>query len=217
MASSAASGYEGYRNDTHLGVPYGKSRYFPIQSPAAPAVSCARTANLRRDIAAVRNVRSRVNVAGSVKAHGCDGIPDIRNAGHAVAEAATCGEWCLPDCLMRQTPIQAGGGDLSRPPTARCSAVLARMQPRCLGHRRRSRLPPGDGPGTFPRLGVVSDAGEPAAQLNCGRQLALLFKDSTDRSSIGFGDNKHGRQIGASAAPGNPAQWLLSDFGKILT
>jgi DNA-binding protein HU-beta len=85
------------------------------------------------------------------------------------------------------------------------------MQSRYLGDRRRSRLPAGDGPGAFSRPGVVSDAGEPAAQLDCGRQLAVLFEDSTDRSGIGFGDNKHDRQIGASAAPGNQARWLLSE------
>jgi hypothetical protein len=43
-ALSAVSGRAGYRNDNHLGVPCGKSRYFLIQSPVAPAVSCARTA-----------------------------------------------------------------------------------------------------------------------------------------------------------------------------
>ncbi len=43
----------------------------------------------------------------------------------------------------------------------------------------------------LPRLGVVGNAGEPAAQLNGSRQLAILLVCGADRGGIGFGDNGH--------------------------
>jgi hypothetical protein len=38
-----------------------------------------------------------------------------------------------------------------------------------------------------PRLRIVGDAGEQATQFDGGRKLALLLKDGTDRSGLGFG------------------------------
>jgi hypothetical protein len=47
----------------------------------------------------------------------------------------------------------------------------------------------------LPRPRVVGDAGEQATQLDGGRQVALLLKDGTDRSGLGFGDNEHGGSL----------------------
>jgi len=38
------------------------------------------------------------------------------------------------------------------------------------------------------RVGVVRDAGEAAAQLDGGGQLAVAFEGSTDRGGVVFGD-----------------------------
>ena len=74
------------------------------------------------------------------------------------------------------------------------------MQPRHRPRRVRHRRPPGDGPGASPRLGIVGDPREPPAQLDGGRQLALLIEDSADRSNIGFGDDEHSKSMGTRAA-----------------
>jgi hypothetical protein len=83
---------------------------------------------------------------------------------------------------------------------------LAGMQLRHSGCRRRPWLPPGDIPGALPRLLVVDDAGEAAAQFDGGRQFAVLLIDGADRGGIGFGDNEHGGEDGggrcAGQAPG---------------
>ncbi len=75
-------------------------------------------------------------------------------------------------------------------------------------HSRRGRRwrPSGDAPGALPRLLVVGDAGEPAAQFNRGRKFTILLIGGADRGGIGFGDNKHGRRrmvglAGNSQAP----------------
>src|ERR1700712_3775540 len=56
---------------------------------------------------------------------------------------------------------------------------------------RWQRLPASNSPDALPRLRVVGDAGKPPAQLDGGRQLALLFIDGTDRGGIRFGDHEH--------------------------
>src|SRR5208283_3077509 len=75
-------------------------------------------------------------------------------------------------------------------------AFLARMQQRHRRYRHGRRLPAGDGPGAGARLRVVGDTGEPAAQLDGGRQFALLIKNGPDRGGVSFGDDKHDRTYG---------------------
>src|SRR5208283_6114920 len=89
--------------------------------------------------------------------------------------------------------------------TRRMALAPARAAATPRGHRvRRSwrRLPPGDGPGACPRLGVVGDPLKPPAQLDGGRQLALLIEDSADRIGVGLGDNEHPNSMGARATAG---------------
>src|SRR5208282_3831831 len=74
--------------------------------------------------------------------------------------------------------------------TRRMAVAPARTAGTQRGHRaRRSwwrRLPPGDGPGACPCLRVVGDSLKPPAQLDGGRQLALLIEDSADRVGVGL-------------------------------
>jgi len=89
--------------------------------------------------------------------------------------------------------------------TRRRTVVPARAAGTQPGHRaRRSRLrrPPGDGPGACPCLRVVGDPLKPPAQLDGGRQLALLIEDSADRVGVGLGDNEHQRSMGRERPAG---------------
>ena len=49
---------------------------------------------------------------------------------------------------------------------------------------------------------VVGDPLKSPAQFDGSRQLALLLKDSADRSCISFGDNEHGSSMGVGTAMG---------------
>jgi hypothetical protein len=71
--------------------------------------------------------------------------------------------------------------------------------------RRRQRPPAGDGPGAFPRAGVVGDARKPSAQLDGGRQLAFPLEDVADGSCIGFGEDEHGLTMGPRSVTGKAA------------
>jgi len=68
-------------------------------------------------------------------------------------------------------------------------ASFARAQ-RCHCGRRWCWVwsPACDRSGTLSRVGVVRDAGEAAAQLDGGGQLAVAFEGSTDRGGVVFGD-----------------------------
>jgi hypothetical protein len=105
-------------------------------------------------------------------------------------------------------------GNLSRPgrrhilslrarrPLSGCASA-AGMQPGYrLRQRRDDRLPSGNRPGAFLSPGVVGDAGEPAAQFDSSRQLALLIKDSADCGGISFGDDEHGTRMEGHPRPG---------------
>src|SRR3954453_21509629 len=89
-----------------------------------------------------------------------------------------------------------------KPETVALRPPLAGAQRRYRGRRDRPRRPACDGPGALPRLLVVDDAGEPAADLDGGRQLALLLIDGADRGGIGFGDDEHGGVEGRGCCPG---------------
>jgi hypothetical protein len=65
---------------------------------------------------------------------------------------------------------------LARTPAVRPLASLAGTQPRHRSRQLGRRLPPGNRPRTLPGLGVVGDAGKPAAQFNRGRQFAVAFE-----------------------------------------
>jgi hypothetical protein len=82
-------------------------------------------------------------------------------------------------------------------------AVLADTQPRHRAGLDWQRRPPGDAPSVCPRLRVVGDPREPPAQLDSSRGLSLLVQDSTDRGSIGLGDNEHRNIMAARTAAGN--------------
>ena len=122
--------------------------------------------------------------------------------------------------LSRTSAFERRRGCLKRPPRAHCGRELpicfrrtirgsghgqrfcreswvAAEQPRgqhesLLGRRWR---PPGDGPGTCPRLRVVDAPRKPPAQLNRSRSLPLLTEDSADRSSIALGDDEHPKNM----------------------
>jgi hypothetical protein len=49
----------------------------------------------------------------------------------------------------------------------------------------------------LPRVRVVGDAGEPATQLDGGRQLALLIEGGPDRGGVFLGDSEHAESVGA--------------------
>src|SRR4051794_23468502 len=89
-----------------------------------------------------------------------------------------------------------------KPETVALRPPLAGAQRRYRGRRDRPRRPACDGPGALPRLLVVDDAGEPAAHLDGGRQLALLLIDGADRGGIGFGDDEHGGVDGRGRCAG---------------
>lgn len=87
--------------------------------------------------------------------------------------------------------------------TKRAYSPLPARAPRHYGAGGRmgwQRCPVGDRPGVQPGLGVVEDAGKQPAQLNRGRQLALLEENGTDGGGFGFGDAKYGRTMAFSAA-----------------
>ena len=56
-----------------------------------------------------------------------------------------------------------------------------------------------------PRLRVVGDAWEQAAQLDGGRQLASLIEGGADRGGFGIGDAEHLNSVGARATAGKRA------------
>jgi TnpA family transposase len=59
---------------------------------------------------------------------------------------------------------------------------------------------------------VVGDAGEPAAQFDRGRQLAIPLIGGADRGCIGFGDDEHGWEDGRGrcAGQGHPIRWRVT-------
>lgn len=61
------------------------------------------------------------------------------------------------------------------------------------------RRPSGDSLGTQPGLEVVTDTWKPAAQLDGGRQLALLLVNSADRVGFGFCDHEHAGEVRLNA------------------
>ena len=89
--------------------------------------------------------------------------------------------------------------------------LTARTQRRHWARRVLQRFPSGDGPGACPRLRVVGDPWEPAAQLDGGGQLALLIENSADRGGIGLGDGEHPVRMGPRTAADkrgvSPLRW----------
>jgi hypothetical protein len=75
--------------------------------------------------------------------------------------------------------------------------------PRRLLRHRRQRRPAGYGPGADPRVLIVREAWEQAAQLDGGRQFAALLEGGTDRGGISFGNHEHRRIIGRWRLVGN--------------
>ncbi len=76
--------------------------------------------------------------------------------------------------------------------------------------RHRQRLPPGNRPHPLPRLGIVGEAGEAAAQLSSGRQLAVPVVDSPDRGGIGLGDDERPKSMGRLSRMGKDAATLAA-------
>jgi hypothetical protein len=90
-----------------------------------------------------------------------------------------------------------------------------------LAEARRQRLPPGDGPGALSRLRVIGDVGEQPAQLNGGRQFALLLIGGADRGGGFLGNDKHGGQHGATgggrqANPRQPIPGLAVEYRQLI-
>jgi hypothetical protein len=75
----------------------------------------------------------------------------------------------------------------------------------------RQRHPSRDCSRALPGFGVVADAWEPPAQLDGCGQLTPPLKHFTDRSSIGFSDDKRGGNDGHGRNAGQ-ANLLLPDW-----
>ena len=72
--------------------------------------------------------------------------------------------------------------------------------------RLRRLLPPDDAADAGPRLLVVGDAFEAAAQLDSSSEFAALLVGGLDCGGVGFGDEEHGWIIGAMVMRGKLAQ-----------
>jgi hypothetical protein len=87
------------------------------------------------------------------------------------------------------------------------------------GARNGQGLPAGNGPGTGAGLRGVGDARHQPAQLDRGRELAVLLVDGTDRGGLSLGDNEHAGRMGARIEGGKlcpPAlRLLLKEPGRI--
>jgi hypothetical protein len=70
------------------------------------------------------------------------------------------------------------------------------------GRTWRQRLPARYGARALPRLHVVRDAGKQPAQLDRGRQLALLLECSADCSGFRFGHDEHAGSMVTRAVTG---------------
>ena len=81
------------------------------------------------------------------------------------------------------------------------AGVKSRYPP---GRARWQRLPTGNGPGAFPRLHGVGDAGKQPAQLDGGRQLAVLLEGGADCGGFCLGDDEHPRSMGMRTMTGKP-------------
>ena len=95
---------------------------------------------------------------------------------------------------------QSGQASAGSPARTRASAfpAAALPQPTRLDRQARwqpQRCPPRDRPGTLPCLPIVGDPGEPSAQLNGSRKLAITVECSADRRRVFLGHSKHLRQV----------------------
>jgi len=85
--------------------------------------------------------------------------------------------------------------------------IPAGVRPRYPSDRARwQRLPAGNDPGAFPRLHGVGDAGKQPAQLDRGRQLAVLLEGGADCGGFCLGDDEHPRSMGMRTMTGKPYQ-----------
>ena len=82
-------------------------------------------------------------------------------------------------------------------------------------------LPARDGAGALACLRIVEHAREQTAQLDRGGELAALFKDGADRSSLCLSDNEHAGRMGRRAVddkhqrrPREPALPVLASPGR---
>ena len=83
-----------------------------------------------------------------------------------------------------------------------CSGLLATPLAQPPGRAWRQRLPARYDARTLPRLHVVRDAGKQPAQLDRGRQLALLLECSADCSGFRFGHDEHAGSMVTRAVTG---------------
>ena len=94
---------------------------------------------------------------------------------------------------VSRNPLEAppvARGPIPRLPIA-CSGLPATPPAQPSGRTWRQRLPARYDARTLPRLHVVRNAGKQPAQLNRGRQLALLLECSADCSGFRFGHDEH--------------------------
>jgi hypothetical protein len=97
---------------------------------------------------------------------------------------------------IRWRHLPAAKGQIARfqsPPGGRsaCSGLFATPLAQPPGRAWWQRLPARYDARALPRLHVVRDAGKQPAQLDRGRQLALLLECGTDRGGVCFGNNEH--------------------------
>ena len=81
------------------------------------------------------------------------------------------------------------------------------MQQRTRSHRPapcliQLWLPAGDRADALTRQSVIDDAGEQTAQLDSGRELAVLAEGVADRGSLSLGDGEHRWSMGRPALVG---------------
>jgi hypothetical protein len=84
----------------------------------------------------------------------------------------------------------------------RSPARAAGTQPDHGARWRRQRLPSGDSSDVRSCLGVVGDPRKSPAQLNSGRQLAVLVEDGADCIGIGLGYEEHPHSMVARSTAG---------------
>jgi len=111
----------------------------------------------------------------------------------------------------------AANGQIARfqsPPGGRsaCSGLFATPLAQPPGRAWRQRLPARYDARALPRLHVVRDAGKQPAQLDRGRQLALLLECSADCGGFRFGHDEHAGSMVTRGVTGK-----LPDLSRPLT
>ena len=97
-----------------------------------------------------------------------------------------------PLAAPQRPKVRSPASNRRRGGRSACSGLFATPLAQPPGRAWRQRLPARYDARTLPRLHVVRDAGKQPAQLDRGRQLALLLECSADCGGFRFGHDEHG-------------------------